>query len=265
MKNNKMLYVIVVVMCFFQACQEKIEPTGWWIISPSQGNNEELNIQPWGIRDTTYVNIENGIIEVLDGVDFPPHYYYGNHCPFYLSNNSFFIFNWHLRTWQRFDVIEHGSDLIKIKGESEIIINLHRTSPISDISNTNIQIDSLKMIIADDSLAMKENPMVDELVFKFNAKTYSALSSSIYKLSDANVTTKPLSKADIDYITVLLKRVFDDNPKDLKFEQKVSDSPKTIVEIYYSDNKKTIEIGDPFSIPKPVGYLIKYLARFKQA
>lgn len=263
MKKRKILFVIITIMCFFYSCEEKVEPTGWWKICLSNGDGKEMDLQPWGIRDTTIIKIENGVMEVLDGIDIPPHHYYGNHCPLYLSNKSYFVFNLHSRTWQKYDFLNSGSNLIQIKDESGRMVELQRIPPLASVSNSSIHIDSIKMVITDDSLAMKENPMADELVFTFNSKTYSVKSSSIYKLNDAKKIIKPLSRADIEYITVLSQRVFNENQKDLSFEQKISDSPKTVVEVYTSNGKLTIEAGDPFSIPKPVGYLIKFLARFK--
>ncbi len=263
MKKEKTLFTIVLIICFFYSCKEKAEPTGWWKINLSKDNDEEISSQPWGIGDTTIVKIEQGVMEVLDGIDFPPFFYYGNHCPLYLNDESFSVFNLHNRIWQKFDVVNSSANLIQIKDESGRIIDLQRIPPYASITNSNIQIDSIRMVISEDSLANKENPIVDELDFNFINKTYATKSFSIYKLSETQEIVEPLSETDIDYITVLFQRVFNGPLKDLRFEQKVSDSPKTVVEVYYSNEKLTIEAGDPISIPKPVAFLIKYLERFK--
>ncbi|HMQ49494.1 MAG TPA: hypothetical protein PKA00_18600 [Saprospiraceae bacterium] len=254
------IFILGVISFYFSSCKEVNEAKnieGWWVIIPQEGTDSYNAI--WSNQDSTVVFWGREVLEIPKGVRTPDRSY-GNHLPYYLKRNLLYIFSPIEKEWQKYK-IEGNGDEYQIKNQNRIDYKLIRTQPVEKYTYPEIQ--TINLVVLDDSLALIENPKRKEYLFDFDKKLV-ILCTDFYDINedDFSLSTRIL-QSELDYLYDQVSRLSKSLP--VKYEQKVSDVPQMKLTIKFKGgDSRLFEINDPIILPQSLKNLISYLSDYEK-
>lgn len=241
--NRIKFFLLSFIIVFSSSCRvETINLEGWWTLIPDNSDNSYNPL--FSNQDTTVLNFNAGVLEVPSGVKMPNRSY-GNHLPYYIKENELRIFSPIENNWLNFEIKRKNNEygLFSDKGSGFTLAKIEPTK-----SFVHPQINRIELLISDDSLALNENPKKLNYLFDFNKRTVD-ICVEFYENHDNDFSLNSrLTKSEIEYLRILISRLDNTLPK--QFEQKVSDVPRILLLIKYSNNTMvSFDIGDRFNLP----------------